>query len=71
MPRPLRVHVEGALYYVTSQAIAPFVLFKDARDYETYLELLAATGEHSDVHERLFGSGRGGSGRFFYRSVGL
>ena len=40
MPRPLRVHVEGALHYVTASAIAPQTLFSDAKDYQAYLDLL-------------------------------
>ncbi len=40
MPRSIRVHLEGALYYVTSKANEGMVLFRDRRDYETYLELL-------------------------------
>ena len=40
MPRPLRIHVEGALYYVTSRALEPNALFRDRSDYETYLDLL-------------------------------
>ena len=41
MPRPPRVqHLDGALYYVTSRALEGATLFKDSRDYETYLELL-------------------------------
>lgn len=41
MPRPLRVHVEGALYYVTCRAEPGIPLFQDARDAETYLDLLS------------------------------
>ena len=40
MPRPLRIHIDGALHYVTARAIAPLVLFKDEKDYAVYLELL-------------------------------
>ena len=40
MPRPPRIHVEGALYYVTSRALEPNALFRDRSDYETYLDLL-------------------------------
>ena len=40
MPRPLRIHVDGALHYVTARAIAPLLLFKDQKDYEAYLDLL-------------------------------
>ncbi|MBI3322572.1 MAG: transposase [Candidatus Omnitrophica bacterium] len=41
MPRPLRVHMEGALYYVTCRAEPGIPLFQDARDAETYLDLLS------------------------------
>ena len=40
MPRPLRIHIDGALHYVTARAIAPLVLFQDEKDYAAYLELL-------------------------------
>ena len=40
MSRSIRVHVEGALGYVTSRAAEGVVLFRDARDYQTYLALL-------------------------------
>ena len=40
MPRPLRIHLEGALYYVTCRAIEPNALFRDAKDYDAYLDLL-------------------------------
>ena len=40
MPRPPRVHLPGALYYVTSRAMEGIPLFRDAQDYETYLTLL-------------------------------
>ena len=40
MPRPLRVHVDGALHFITSHAVAPLVLFRDEKDYATYLDLL-------------------------------
>jgi REP element-mobilizing transposase RayT len=40
MPRPVRVHVEGALCYVTSRANEGGALFRDARDYEAYRKLL-------------------------------
>ena len=42
MPRPPRLHVQGALYYVTSRGIEGRPIFRDARDYDTYLELLKA-----------------------------
>ena len=41
MPRPLRVQMEGALYYVTCRAELGIPLFQDSRDTETYLELLS------------------------------
>jgi REP element-mobilizing transposase RayT len=40
MPRPPRVHIPGALYYISSRAVQGVTLFKDGQDYETYLELL-------------------------------
>src|SRR3989338_3921198 len=40
MPRPIRVHVEGALYYISCRAIEKTALFKDQADYEAYLQLL-------------------------------
>lgn len=40
MPRPLRVNLPGALYYVTSRAAFGRSLFKDVTDYEAYLEFL-------------------------------
>ena len=45
MPRPVRVHVEGALDYVTSRASEDTVLFRDARDYEAYRKLLLSYQE--------------------------
>ena len=45
MPRPPRIHIEGALYYVTSRALDGVLLFKDAKDYDTYVKLLAAYRE--------------------------
>ena len=41
MPRPPRIHLEGALYYVVSKAIEGTPLFKDSQDYTIYLELLS------------------------------
>lgn len=41
MPRPLRVHMEGVLYYVTCRAEPGIPLFQDSRDTETYLDLLS------------------------------
>ncbi|MCM8812271.1 MAG: transposase [Candidatus Omnitrophica bacterium] len=40
MPRPLRIHMEGVLYYVTCQAGAHGFLFKDEADFRTFQELL-------------------------------
>jgi REP element-mobilizing transposase RayT len=40
MPRPTRVSIPGALCYVTSRALEGVPLFKDDRDYTTYLRLL-------------------------------
>ena len=42
MPRPKRVHLNGALYYVTSRSLEGMSLFKDHEDYRTYLEFLKA-----------------------------
>ncbi len=53
MPRPPRVHIEGALYYVTSRAIDGGVLFKDAEDYEAFLHLLC--GYRAQYGFKLFG----------------
>lgn len=36
MPRPIRVHLTEAIYYVTCKAAEGFQLFKDSADYETY-----------------------------------
>lgn len=40
MPRPVRVHLTQALYYVTCKAAEGFHLFKDSTDYETYMDFL-------------------------------
>jgi len=40
MPRPPRIHLEGALYYVSCRAVENRALFRDAADYEAYLGLL-------------------------------
>ena len=40
MPRPLRVHHEGAGYLVTSRARSQETLFKDEIDVRVYLTLL-------------------------------
>lgn len=40
MPRPLRVQVDGALYYVTAAGFPGRPLFRDRQDFEAYLELL-------------------------------
>ena len=42
MPRPPRVQIEGALQYVTSVAMEGGALFRDAEDYQAYLEFLWA-----------------------------
>lgn len=42
MPRAPRIMVEGAIYVVTSQGLPSELTWKDAQDYQTYLELLAA-----------------------------
>ncbi len=40
MPRPPRIHVEGALHLVSSRALPGLQLFRDEQDYAAYLELL-------------------------------
>ena len=40
MSRPLRIHVEGALYYVTARGAEGMSLFRDDQDYTHYLGLL-------------------------------
>jgi len=40
MPRLPRIHIEGALYYVTCRAEPEQKLFQEKRDYEMYLEFL-------------------------------
>ncbi|HTL70812.1 MAG TPA: transposase [Candidatus Eisenbacteria bacterium] len=40
MPRLPRIHVEGAIYYVTSKASETATIFKDKADYKMYLDLL-------------------------------
>ena len=41
MPRPTRIHLEGALYYVTSRGEPEAPLFRDEQDVRTYLDLLS------------------------------
>lgn len=40
MPRPARLHFPGALYVVTSRAMEGGLLFRDPKDYETFLDFL-------------------------------
>ena len=40
MPRPVRVHLPGSLYFVTCKAAEGLSLFKDSADYETYIAYL-------------------------------
>ncbi|MFH2137133.1 MAG: transposase [Candidatus Omnitrophota bacterium] len=40
MPRLPRVYIENSVYYVTCKGLQNQVIFKDARDYEMYFELL-------------------------------
>ena len=40
MERIPRIHIEGAVYYITSRGDNEKVIFKDAEDSRTYLELL-------------------------------
>ena len=48
MPRPPRIHLEGALYVVTSRALADRRLFRDEQDYQAYVELLQAYRERQN-----------------------
>lgn len=40
MPRPKRIHLPGALYYVTCKALEGLLLFREEKDYEVYLQFL-------------------------------
>ena len=40
MPRLPRIHVEGAIYYVTSKASENATIFKDKADFQMYLDLV-------------------------------
>ena len=40
MPRLPRIHLDGAIYYVTSRASQNEEIFKDKEDYKMYLELV-------------------------------
>ena len=55
MPRPLRVHLEGALYYVMSRAVEGSQLFKDDQDYAAYVELLQQAGRQAGAQMTLYG----------------
>jgi len=52
MPRPPRVHLEGALYYVVSRAVDGSPLFRDHEDYEAYVKLLEEY--RAEFHFKLF-----------------
>ena len=52
MPRPPRVHCEGAVYYVTLEGPGQEELFWDSQDYQKYLELLIKN--KSEFKFRLF-----------------
>ena len=52
MPRLPRIHVEGAIYYVTSKSSQNQQLFKEKADYQMYLNLLT---KYKSQHQfRLF-----------------
>ncbi len=55
MPRPLRVHIEGALYYVTSRAAEGQPLFRNDQDYATYLELIRQAREQGGGQMKVYG----------------
>jgi len=52
MPRPLRLNLQGALYYVTCRAIEGGALFRDDQDYAAYARLLATY--HATLGFKLF-----------------
>lgn len=41
MPRPPRIYVEGALYYVTSRGVHNQQIFATSSDYKEYIDLIA------------------------------
>lgn len=41
LPRLPRIHVEGAIYYVTSKSSEDQLIFREKADYKMYLDLLA------------------------------
>lgn len=47
MPRPRRVHVPGALYFVTCKALEGLLLFRETKDYEAYLQFLQEARQHA------------------------
>ena len=53
MPRPLRVHLEQAIYLVTLEGPADQTLFKHPSDYQKYLEILGQA--KAQYHFRLYG----------------
>ncbi len=46
MPRPPRIQVDGAVYYVTASGFEGRPLFRDRQDFEAYLELLQEYQQH-------------------------
>ena len=50
MPRPPRIHLDGAVYYVTSRAVAQQRFFHDAEDFHTYLALLTEAQQRFGVN---------------------
>src|SRR3989338_2702069 len=52
MPRPLRVQLDGAVYFVTLEGPHNEKIFNDHDDYQKYLELLTQCKE--EYHFKLF-----------------
>src|SRR3989338_5637410 len=52
MPRPLRVHLKDAVYYVTLEGPEGEPIFRDQDDYDKYLELLAEAKK--EFHFKIF-----------------
>ena len=52
MPRPKRIHVPGALYYVTCKALEGLLLFREEKDYGVYLQFLEEA--RLNTHFKLF-----------------
>lgn len=49
MPRPLRVHLPGALYHVMCRGMTERPLFMDPKDYHAYLSLVAEYRERTNM----------------------